>query len=280
MDSGLKSSRLDRTSFFIRPTTEKWPISLVLSDAKLYIITAIGSFISFSFITCFISPLISRYFKSYSSLSPSQKCDWETRIASNIHAIIVGFISLYCLFFDAATNANPIWNDAPLVRIGISITMGYITADFFIILYNYRLIGDNFMLVHHLMAMTAYIFVVIFGILPFFANFRQLAELSTVFVNQRWYYSVIGQPHTSRSFLANAWLMVISFFFARVIVIPYYYYRCYIAWDTPEREMLGVIAQTLWILTSLVLDVLNVYWMGKMIRGGIKILSKPHKKKT
>ncbi|KAK3755303.1 hypothetical protein QZH41_014616, partial [Actinostola sp. cb2023] len=199
-------------------------------------------------------------------------------ITSNVHAVIVSFISMYCLLFDDATNTNPIWNDSFWPRFGVAITFGYILSDFLVILLNYNLIGDDSMLLHHLMAMLAYVFVVGFGILPFYANFRQLAEFSTVFVNQRWYFSIIGEPHSSRNFLINAWMMVISFFLCRIVVIPYYYYKCYIVWDTPGRRLLGVLSQTLWIFTSIVLDVLNIFWMFKMIRGGARILSEKPKK--
>lgn len=94
----------------------------------------------------------------------------------------------------------------------------------------------------------------------------------------RWYFSVIGEPHTSCSFLLNAWLMVISFFLCRIVVIPYYYYKCFIVWDTPERQLLGFMPQLIWIFTSCVLDVLNVFWMFKMVRGGVKILMSNRKK--
>ncbi|KXJ10732.1 transmembrane protein 56-A [Exaiptasia diaphana] len=246
--------------------------------ARFFIASSCLSFMFFTILTCFISPIISRIFISYGRLSKSKQCDWETRIASNLHAVIVSGISIYCLLFDHETNANPIWNDSFLPRLGVAITLGYIISDFFVIVINYNLIGDDAMLIHHVMAIIAYVFVVGIGLLPFFANFRQLAECSTVFVNQRWYFSVIGEPHSSRSFLINAWSMVISFFLCRIAVIPYYYYKCFIVWDTPGRRLLGVIPQTLWIFTSTVLDVLNVFWMTKMIRGGIKILKAQSKK--
>lgn len=72
--------------------------------------------------------------------------------------------------------------------------------------------------------------------------------------------------------------MVISFFLCRIVVVPYYYYKCYIVWDTPGRHLLGVLPQTLWIFASTVLDVLNVFWMFKMIKGGIKILKGQRKR--
>lgn len=169
----------------------------------------------------------------------------------------------------------PLYNwerkNAELSRIGNSITMGYISADLLIILLSYKHIGDLFTVTHHLMAIWAYYFVVVYGLLPYFANFRQLAEISTPFVNQRWFFDAIGRPRTCRSSIINGYVLGVSFFLCRIVVMPMYYNSCYVAWGTQQQKELGGLVSFYWISTSVVLDVINLYWFSKIVRGAMKI---------
>ncbi|CAB4000049.1 Transmembrane 56 [Paramuricea clavata] len=170
-----------------------------------------------------LSPLISKVMSSkYKHLPVKDQINWDTRIGSNIHAVVAATISLYAFFFDKATLMDHFCTDSVVVRSGISITFGYILADFFIILWYYRCFQDIFMIIHHIMALLAYVFVMIYGCLLFFANIRQIAELSTPFVNQRWFYDITGQARSSKQFIRNGLLMILAFFLGRIIFIPYF----------------------------------------------------------
>lgn len=50
---------------------------------------------------------------------------------------------------------------------------------------HYRKIGDPFSLAHHLVSIYAFAYVLTLNVMPYFANFRLLAELSTPLVNIR-----------------------------------------------------------------------------------------------
>ncbi|GCB83790.1 hypothetical protein scyTo_0024501, partial [Scyliorhinus torazame] len=54
-----------------------------------------------------------------------------------------------------------------------------------LLLRHWKTLGDRFFISHHLAALYAYQYVLARGLLPYFANFRLIAELSTPFVNQR-----------------------------------------------------------------------------------------------
>uniref|UniRef100_A0A0E9V1N3 TLC domain-containing protein n=1 Tax=Anguilla anguilla TaxID=7936 RepID=A0A0E9V1N3_ANGAN len=47
--------------------------------------------------------------------------------------------------------------------------------------------------------------------LPYFANFRLLAEFSTPCVNQRWFFEVLGYPKSSKPNIANGVMMAANF---------------------------------------------------------------------
>ncbi len=50
---------------------------------------------------------------------------------------------------------------------------------------HYKKIGDPFTMAHHLVSTYAFAYVLTLNVMPYFANFRLLAELSTPLVNIR-----------------------------------------------------------------------------------------------
>ncbi|XP_007444225.1 transmembrane protein 56-A-like, partial [Python bivittatus] len=113
------------------------------------------------------------------------------------------------------------------------------------------------------------------GVLPYFANFRLLSELSTPFVNLRWFLDAAGWPRTSRLVLANGLAMMVVFFVVRIAVIPSYYMQVYAWYGTPEYERLGLSVQLAWIGPSIALEVLNLVWMYRIIRGFYRAFCRP-----
>ncbi|XP_010226730.1 PREDICTED: transmembrane protein 56 isoform X2 [Tinamus guttatus] len=167
------------------------------------------------------------------------------------------------------------WNsrgDPSIVKLNIAITTGYLISDLLLIIYYWKAIGDKYFVIHHLAALYAYSFVLSRGLLAYFANFRLLAEFSTPFVNQRWFFEVLGYPKSSKANIINGVLMTVVFFVVRIAVIPMYYSRVFSAFGTEAFERLGFEAQSAWIISSVVLDVMNVMWMVKITKGCYKVI--------
>ncbi|XP_074917310.1 TLC domain-containing protein 4-like [Chelonoidis abingdonii] len=118
------------------------------------------------------------------------------------------------------------------------------------------------------------------GVLPYFANFRLLSELSTPFVNLRWFFDTVGQPRSSWFVLANGLAMTVVFFLVRIAVIPSYYARVLAWYGTPEYARLGLAVQVAWIVPSLALEVLNLVWMYKIVRGFYRAFCRPRERKS
>ncbi|KAF5906217.1 transmembrane protein 56-B-like, partial [Clarias magur] len=106
------------------------------------------------------------------------------RVVSTVHALVVGLFCLYILLFDDAIKKDPVWGDPTLVKLNVGVTTGYLISDLLLMVYFWDLIGEKYFVAHHLAALYAYYYVLSQGILPYFANFRLLAEFSTPFVNQ------------------------------------------------------------------------------------------------
>ena len=73
--------------------------------------------------------------------------------------------------------------------------------------------------------------------------------------------------------------MILAFFLGRIIFIPYFYFKAFSVWSYPQRRALGPILSLIWISTAGILDIINVYWFYKMLKGGAKLLLKPGQEK-
>lgn len=90
----------------------------------------------------------------------------------------------------------------------------------------------------------------------------------------RWFLDAVGHPRSSRGFIINGYLMGVSFFLCRILIMPIYYYKCYSVWGTSEQRDLGILVNFFWIFTCIVLDTINLYWFVKIVKGAIKLTRK------
>ncbi|XP_004072035.1 transmembrane protein 56-B [Oryzias latipes] len=232
-----------------------------------------GSFVGFQLLFSVVSPrLASTITPDCRRLPPPKLTEWNSRLVSTVHALIVGFFCLYILWFDDAVNANPVWGDPNLVKLNVAITCGYLVYDLVLLACNWKTMGDGFFVCHHLAALYAYGYVLTRGVLPYFANFRLISELSTPFVNQRWFFEALKYPRSHWMVVSNGVAMAVVFFLVRIAVMPSYWASVFATFGTPEFERLGLGAQVAWITSCIALDVLNTIWMYKIARGCFKVL--------
>ncbi|XP_052586385.1 TLC domain-containing protein 4 [Peromyscus californicus insignis] len=244
------------------------------ANPELVVGTVCCSFAVFQVLFHFISYWFSaKVSPGYNSLSIEKKIEWNSRVVSTCHSLLVGIFGLYLFFFDEPTIADPLWGDSTLVKLNIATASGYLISDLLIILLNWKVIGDKFFVIHHCTALTAYCFVLKDGVLSYIANFRLLAELSSPFVNQRWFFEALKYPKFSKANVINGILMTVVFFTVRIIAIPPLYFFMYSVYGTEPYIRLGFAVQCIWITTCFVLDVMNVMWMIKITKGCIKVIS-------
>ncbi|EPY76466.1 transmembrane protein 56-like protein [Camelus ferus] len=168
------------------------------------------------------------------------------------------------------------WNSRGIsspVQVNIAISTGYLISDLLILILYWKVIGDKYFIIHHCTALCAYYFVLRYGVLAYIGNFRLLAELSSPFVNQRWFFEALKYPKFSRANVINGILMTVVFFVVRIVSIPPLYAYIYSVLGTEAYLRLGVLVQFTWISSCLVLDVMNVMWMIKISKGCIKVIS-------
>ncbi|XP_016091411.1 transmembrane protein 56-B-like [Sinocyclocheilus grahami] len=196
---------------------------------EVYVVA--GSFVGFQLFFKCVSPVLSSNFtQGYGKLPPNKLNDWNSRLVSTVHALIVGLFCLYILWYDDAVNEDPI-------------------CFMFFIFFQTR------------------------GVLPYFANFRLISELSTPFVNQRWFFEALAYPRTHPLVVTNGVAMAVVFFLVRIAVMPPYWAKVFGTFGTPAFERLGLAAQVAWIVSCVCLDILNTIWMYKIARGCYKVIT-------
>ncbi|XP_058863150.1 TLC domain-containing protein 4-B-like isoform X2 [Acipenser ruthenus] len=203
-----------------------------------------GSFVVFQLMFVLASPLLTALFcQGYGNVVPAKHTEWNSR------------------------------GEPRLVKLNVAITCGYLVYDLLLLARYWKTMGDGFFVCHHIAALYAYGFVLSRGVLPYFANFRLLSELSTPFVNQRWFFEALSVPRSDRRVVLNGIAMSVVFFAVRIAVIPTYYWRVISTLGTPAFERLGPGPQVAWILSSVSLDVLNAIWMYRIARGCYRVVT-------
>ena len=94
----------------------------------------------------------------------------------------------------------------------------------------------------------------------------------------RWFLDTLKFSKTSKVFVGNGVLMTLVFFFVRILAMPFYWWKVYTVAITPLWSHMGHFRFVL-ISVCLVLDVINLYWFSKMMRGVLKILTGVQRKK-
>lgn len=253
-------------------TIHELPTELISSSFD-YLPMVILSYVLFMVIYIIVSPTIGNLTsKTYSNLKQSHKIEWNNRFTSTVFSSIVSIISLYILFVDHAIESSPLIYSSMLVKANIAIVMGYTISDMSIIIYNYRIIGDVFTLLHHSFAFVGYGYSLTYSVMPYFANFRLICELSTPLVNMRWFLYAGGHNKNSMYFFVNGLVMTLMFFVVRIAIIPVYWYKVY---SISESHLWAQMRHLRYIMivTCVILDVINLFWFRKMFSGARKILA-------
>jgi len=131
-----------------------------------------------------ISPFIFKRYTLYIGLSESQKLEWNSRVVSSAHAAVVTFRALFVVLFKHPKDL--VWGGDAFAFHTIAITTGYIVADLIMLMIYQKKIGGTWgIVIHHAITIQAYMLCLVKGYLVYFANYKLLAEASTVFLNLR-----------------------------------------------------------------------------------------------
>ncbi len=110
---------------------------------------------------------------------------------------------------------------------------------------------------------------------------HELIFLIALFLmNFSWFFHMLGYHKLSKPSLVNGVAMAFAFFSVRIAVIPGYYSHMYSVFGTDDFYRLPLGGRSAWVISSVSLDVMNIMWMRRIIRGCLKVLRSAWLRKT
>ncbi|KAL9642543.1 hypothetical protein ABK040_011110 [Willaertia magna] len=251
------------TLFFQNNILSTWPTSY-----SLCLITFLSSIFFHTFLYYIFSPMITKLLfsnKFYENLKRDIQIEWNSRIVSNIHAMLYITFSVISIFFENAFPTNSIDEKTNFSRIAVVYAAGYFFYDL-ILVFKHPKLGGIPMLLHHGF--------VLFGILNMWICdqywvvlcYYSLLELSTPFVNLRWF---LWTCHLKDSiyYTLNGFLMWLVFGLCRMPFVVFGPYLIYI-----NHSRLSYYFGFILYINIVNITLLNVYWYTLMTKKIVEAL--------
>ncbi|EFA81991.1 TRAM [Heterostelium album PN500] len=225
-------------------------------------------------LTLYVSNVITPlFYKDFHKLEKKDKIEWNSRIGSNINAIVCTYGALKCLFFEnLAWTENPYYDISPSSSFYMRFILGYFFYDTIILLINHSQI-DSATLMHHLMGLLLYYLGISRKYCHFVLVSYMLTEVSTPFVNFRWF---LYRTNKSKDFIyiINGLLMALGFLLARVLYAPTTIGYALITKYPLSLNLPGYIWWGTY-LGCVAINSLNMYWAYLIFRGLYRAMKKP-----
>lgn len=184
--------------------------------------------------------------------------------------MIVTLLAIYNLLFDEELHKNKLIYRSENISFNLNIVMGYMTFDVMIMLM-YEEIREFVGIFHHFVSVSAFYACSNVGVFSFIAIFRLTSEGSTPFINIR-FILLSFQQKNSKWYTINGFFVLLAFGIFRVIPILPIWYSFYSGMHTPEWNQISGFLKFLCVITSLPLDVLNIYWFNLIFSKAVEIL--------
>ncbi|CAH8648191.1 hypothetical protein MS3_00003356 [Schistosoma haematobium] len=208
----------------------------------------IGIFSSF-LITELISPALSRiYCKSYESISRKQYLEWNASYSD--------FLS----------------------NVGMCISCGYMIYDSLTMIMYLKGASLWTYIIHHSIVIWGSSAFLSNEIGKYYAYLKYLTELSTPFINLRWFLRTCGYSSHHKYVAIATSLFAVTFILTRnICAVPFWYLVSYnIHHHTSEAQRIFLIdAFKIYFILGIILDILNLFWgaiICSMLWQSIKVL--------
>ncbi|CAH1241235.1 TMEM56 [Branchiostoma lanceolatum] len=239
---------------------------------QLYVVSAVCNVALWQAVFWSLAPKVNLWiFPSYKRLEKKLRLEMNRNVSSTTCSIILSLLSWYVFFCRPEVSPTHVEMDQPIVRLTVSIFLGHTVSEILAMAYQGTLLEEKAMLCHHVSSLfSGYVGVMRDGF-PYFVVLFLMSELSTPFVSLRESLYFTGKVK-SKAYTLNGYVMVVTFFLGRIAIIPHYWYHMY------PHVVSGKIFQVGWdsavtgIFLWTVLNVLNIYWFYRMLRGALKHL--------
>jgi hypothetical protein len=154
-------------------------------------------------------------------------------------------------------------------------SLAYFLVDTFLVIKHFPALGGTSMLFHHGFITCAALSVGLWHHLAIFSVTASMTEFTTFFINQRWFLDKTGQ-RTSLLYTLNGLMIWAGWLVFRIGFSVYLVALFYHKWDVILSMPLLLGGQ--FVVQSLNLSYLNIYWFIKITKGVLKVLFEPKNK--
>lgn len=210
-----------------------------------------------------------KLFKTYSTMGEEKQGYWCSSMVSSFHASLITALSARALWNDARLrHGTEFFYSTPESLQAARIFYAYICSDLVLTLY-YRSRWSGWLenLVHHITILATWSVFINTKSGQYFACIAQICELTTPFVNQRWFLHEAGLK-SSQTYVVNGLLMLVLWFVTRVGLYSFCGYKMYLT--LPQLRTLGLGPTVTVVFSYLAGLTLQYFWFYKILRGGLK----------
>ena len=212
---------------------------------------------------------------TYSKLTtPGQQAYWYCSIVSSVHAIMITISSFLCGYQGGFFTNDDLFQASTCSTTCLSMFCGYIVSDFvWLYFYRHDWPGSSAMILHHIIAFLSYADLNAQHIGHNLVLMCLLLEVTTPFVNCRWFLSQLGQKDSSL-YIVNGLIMTVSWLLMRVMLGAYIGLSIWrmrnqmedLPWFSKWISLIGI---------YIIGYSLQCFWFLKIAQGAMKVLVSP-----
>ncbi|XP_023533880.1 transmembrane protein 56-B-like isoform X2 [Cucurbita pepo subsp. pepo] len=215
-------------------------------------------------------------FKAYGKLSDFGKVEWNNRGFSTFHALVAASSSLYLVLLSSTFNPGSsnellIRRTSSLSDMTLGFSIGYFLSDLAMVLWFFPALGGLEYVLHHGLSLFSIIQSLLSGQGQVYILMVLFTEITTPFVNLRWYLDNAGQKN-SNLYVINGIALFFGWLVARIVLFIYFFGHMFKHFD----EVKSVYPLGFYTLLAVppMLAIMNIFWFWKIARGMIKTLKK------
>ncbi|KAF6777869.1 hypothetical protein AHF37_02783 [Paragonimus kellicotti] len=225
--------------------------------------TAGGFYVCYVLTEVFTPYLSALWWPGYRRLRRNVLLDWNARMTSTVHAILICMASSWCLAYHTDLWTNKLFGTDYLSQACLCLSSGYMIYDMVTMTFYTKGFPLFTYLIHHVTAVFGSWMILVNQLGMFYIHYKLLTELSTPLLNLRWFIRQLGYPakHPASSITT----LVAGFIFVSVRIfgsIPFWIWL-HRSINELESETLRQTVNSYRIPVycfCISLDVLNIVW--------------------
>jgi hypothetical protein len=198
------------------------------------------------------------------------RLDFCVRVVSFIQAIIICILGIP-VFNNTFLNDDRVYATTPYSKFYTAMALSYFIWDTAVTSYYVKYFGFGF-LIHGIVSTLVFTIALENGFIHYYSAIFLLFEISTPFLDIRWIglkFKVLNETIE----LINNIILILIFFFVRICWGWYQVARLAVDLHSVKHEPgFPYIGASIILSCNIILDILNMYWFGKMMTVAIETL--------